>query len=56
MSHPTPIQVLLTTTLQPLVVQLSGSLAHGTKLIDQCCHQELTPLTMAAFAQALSPL
>ncbi len=41
MSHPTPIQVLFTTTLQPLVVQLSGSLAHGTKLIDQCCHQEL---------------
>ena len=56
MSHPTPIQVLFTTTLQPLVVQLSGSLAHDTKLIDQCCHQELTPLTMAAFAQALSPL
>ena len=40
-------QVLLATTLQPLVVQLSGSLAHGAKLIDQFCHQEPTPLTMA---------
>jgi hypothetical protein len=36
MIHTTPVKVLLATTLQPLVVQLSGSLAQGAKLIDQC--------------------
>ena len=56
MLHSTPTKVLLATTLQPLVVQLSGSLAHGAKLIDQFCHQEPTPLTMAAFEQALRTL
>ena len=35
MVHTTPTKVLLATTLQPLVAQLSGSLAHGAKLIDQ---------------------
>ena len=29
MVHTTPTKVLLTTTLRPLVAQLSGSLAHG---------------------------
>jgi hypothetical protein len=33
--HTTPAKVLLTTTLQPFVGQLSGVLAHGTKLIDR---------------------
>ena len=56
MVHTTPAKVLLTTTLQPLVGQLSGSLAHGAKLIDQFRQQEPTPLTMAAFEQALSTL
>ena len=35
MVHTTPTKVLLTTTLRPLVVQLSGSLAHGVRLLDQ---------------------
>ena len=56
MIHTTPVKVLLATTLQPLVVQLSGSLAQGAKLIDQCIHQEPTPQKMAAFEQALSLL
>jgi hypothetical protein len=38
------------------VVQLSGSLAHGAHLIDQCLRQEPTPQKMAAFEQALSAL
>jgi hypothetical protein len=32
MIHPTPTKVLLATTLQPLVVQLSGSLARGVRI------------------------
>ncbi len=56
MSHPTPTKVLLTTTLQPLVVQLSGSLARGAKLIDQFLHQEPTPQQMATFERELSTL
>ena len=43
MIHPTPTKVLLATTLQPLVVQLSGSLARGAKLIDQFLHHAPTP-------------
>src|SRR3954463_16053463 len=56
MVHTTPINVLLTSTLQPLVGQLSGSLAHGARLIDQCLHQEPTPQKMATFEQALRTL
>lgn len=56
MIHPTPTKVLLATTLQPLVVQLSGSLARGAKLIDQFLHQEPTPQQMATFEQELSAL
>ena len=56
MRHITPAKVLLATTLQPLVVQLSGSLAHGAKLIDQCLHQEPTPQKMATFERELSAL
>jgi hypothetical protein len=43
MVHPTPTKVLLTTTLRPLVAQLSGSLAHGVRLLDQFLHDEPTP-------------
>ena len=37
-------------------MQLSGSLARGAKLIDQCLHQEPTPQQMAAFERELSAL
>jgi hypothetical protein len=56
MLHTTPTKVLLTTTLHPLVVQLSGSLAHGARLIDQFLHQEPTPQKMATFEQELRTL
>jgi hypothetical protein len=56
MIHPTPTQILLATTLQPLVVQLSGSLARGAKLIDQFLRQEPTPQQMATFERELSAL
>ncbi len=56
MLHTTPAKVLLATTLQPLVVQLSGSLAHGAKLIAQFLAHEPTPQKMATFAQELSTL
>jgi len=39
-----------------LVVQLSGSLAHGAKLIAQCLEEEPTPQKMTTFEQALSAL
>jgi len=41
--HPTPTKVLLATTLQPLVGQLSGSLAHGAKLIARVRSQGGNP-------------
>jgi hypothetical protein len=56
MVHTTPAKVLLTTTLQPLVVQLSGSLAHGAKLIDEFLHQDPTPQHAATFERALHRL
>jgi hypothetical protein len=56
MVHTTPTKVLLTTTLRPLVVQLSGSLAQGVRLLDQFLHDEPTPQTMAAFEWAMSGL
>jgi hypothetical protein len=56
MIHPTPTKVLLATTLQPLVVQLSGSLARGAQLIDQFLHHEPTPQQMATFERKLSAL
>jgi hypothetical protein len=56
MVHTTPTKVLLATTLQPLVVQLSGSLAHGAKLIDQFLHHEPTPQKMATFEWELRTL
>jgi len=56
MIHPTPTKVLLATTLQPLVVQLSGSLARGAKLIDHFLHHEPPPQQMATFERELSTL
>jgi hypothetical protein len=56
MVHPTPTKVLLTTTLRPLVAQLSGALAHGVRLLEQCLHNEPTPQKMAEFERELSTL
>jgi hypothetical protein len=39
MVHTTPTKVLLTTTLRPLVGQLSGSLAQGVRLLDRARSQ-----------------
>jgi hypothetical protein len=49
MVHTTSTKVLLTTTLRPVVAQLSGVLAQGVRLLDQCLHDELTPQKMATF-------
>jgi hypothetical protein len=51
-----PTTGLVATTLQPLVVQLSGSLARGAQLIAQCLHHEPTPQQMATFERELSAL
>lgn len=56
MMHSTPTKILLATTLQPLVMQLSGSLAHGARLIDRFLHQEPTPQQMATFERELQAL
>ena len=56
MVHTTPTKVLLTTTFQPLVAQLSGSLAHGVRLLDQFLHDEPTPQKMARFEGELHAL
>ena len=56
MIHPTPTKTLLTTTFESLVMQLSGSLARGTRLIDQFVQQEPTPEETMAFELDLSDL
>jgi hypothetical protein len=56
MVHTTPTKSLLTTTLRPLVAQLSGSLAQGVRLLNQFLHGELTPLKMATFEGERSTL
>jgi len=56
MVHTTPTKVLLTTTLRPLVGQLSGSRAQGVRLLEQCLHEEPTPPKMAKFEWELSAL
>jgi hypothetical protein len=56
MVHTTPTKVLLTTTLRPLVGQLSGNLAQGVHLLAQFLHDEPTPQKMAEFEWALSTL
>lgn len=52
--HTTPTKVLLTTTLRPVVGQLSGSLVQGVRLLDQCLHDEPTPQKMAECAWEIS--
>jgi hypothetical protein len=56
MVHATPTQVLLTTTLQSLVMQLSGLLAHAVSLLEQFLSHEPTPQAMATFERELSAL
>jgi hypothetical protein len=56
MIHPMPTQVLLTTTFEPLVKQLSGSLARGVRLIDQFLQDDPTPQKTMAFEHELSAL
>jgi hypothetical protein len=56
MIHPMPTHVLLTTTFESLVKQLSGSLARGVRLIDQFIHETPTPQKMMAFESGLSTL
>jgi hypothetical protein len=56
MVHTTPTKVLLTTTLRPLVGQLSGSLAHGVRLLDQFLRDEPTPQKMTACERELRAL
>jgi hypothetical protein len=56
MIHPTPTKTLLTTTFESLVMQLSGLLARGTRLLDQFVHAEPTPETTMAFERELSAL
>ncbi len=56
MIHHTPIKPLLTTTLQSLVMQLSGFLAQGTRLLARFINAEPTPATTMAFARARSRL
>jgi len=54
MIHPTPTKTLLTTTFESLVMQLSSSLAGGTRLIEQFVQADPTPQTTMAFELALS--
>jgi hypothetical protein len=56
MPHPTPIKTLLTTTVESLVMQLSGLLAQGTRLLERFIKVEPTPATTMAFEGALSRL
>ena len=52
---PPPPQVLLATTVQPLVVQWSGALAHGATLLDPV-RPHAPPQTRATWACALRTL
>jgi hypothetical protein len=56
MIHPTPTKTLLTTTFESLVMQLSGLLARGTRLINRFVHADPTPETTMAFERELSDL
>jgi hypothetical protein len=56
MIHPTPIKTLLTTTFESLVMQLSGLLARGTRLIDSFIQTEPTPPHTMAFELELHTL
>jgi hypothetical protein len=56
MIHPTPTKTLLTTTFESLVMQLSGLLARGTRLLERFVHAEPRPETTMAFDRELSDL
>ena len=56
MIHPTPTRTLLTTTFEPLVMQLSGALARGVRLIEQFVQREPTPQHTMDFERELSQL
>src|SRR5215217_1504400 len=56
MIHPTPTKTLLTTTFAPLVMQRSGLLARGIRLLDRFVHAEPTPETTMAFERERSAL
>lgn len=56
MIHPTLTKTLLTTTFESLVMELSGLLARGTRLLDRFVHAEPTPATTMAFERELSDL
>ena len=56
MIHPTPTKTLLTTTFASLVMQLSGLLARGTRLVDRFVQAEPTPEATMAFERELSAL
>jgi len=56
MIHPTPTKTLLTTTFAPLVMQRSGLLARGTRLLDRFVHAEPIPETTMAFERERSAL
>ena len=56
MIHPTPTKTLLTTTFESLVIQLSGLLARGTRLLERFVHAQPTPATTLVFERELSEL
>jgi len=56
MIHPTPTKTLLTTTFESLVMELSGLLARGARLLDRFVQAEPTPATTMAFERKLSAL
>src|SRR5262245_52125733 len=56
MIPPTLTKTLLTTTCKSLVMELSGLLARGTRLLDRFVHAEPTPATTMAFERELSDL
>ena len=55
MIHPTPTQTLLTTTFEPLVMQLSSSLARGARIINQFVQAAPTPTGISTVAVANLP-
>jgi hypothetical protein len=56
MIHPTPTKTLLTTTFASLVMELSGLLARGTRLLERFVKAEPMPATTMAFERELSDL
>jgi hypothetical protein len=56
MIHSMPTKTLLTTTFDSLVMQLSGLLARGTRLLERFIHAEPTPETTMAYERELSDL